>query len=425
MSQQTIAILDRATPADQALRDWTRWSPRPQIAPLFDIDPEGGPDGAPALTIAGSGSAAAFGEWRKRVAVEPGVTYRLTVHYRTENVLHPRHDVSVRIHWLNEKGEPLQWQLEHGPVERQPDYLLDVGREGQWTVVRQVLVAPEGARWLNLMLGLRWCPPGRVWFSGITLERDVQVKPRIARLGTVFLRPRNTSGPADSVEQFCRLLEQHQDQKMDLVCLPEGISVIGTGKTYFDVAEPIPGPTTRRLGQTARRLNCYIVGGIYERVGDVIYNTAVMIDRAGRLCGTYRKTHLPQGEADGGLAPGNGYPVFQTDFGTVGIMICWDLQFPEPARALALKGAEIILLPIWGGNEILARARAIENHIFLVSSTFDMRSWVLDPTGKVLTEATTQQPLASVEVNLDELIIQPWLGDMRTCTWKERRPDLG
>ena len=105
-------------------------------------------------------------------------------------------------------------------------------------------------------------------------------------------------------------------------------------------------------------------------------------------------------------------------------MICWDLQFPEPARALALQGAEIICLPIWGGSEVLARARAIENSLFLVSATYDMRSFIVDPAGQVLAEATKEQPLASAELRLDRTIHQPWLGNMKTRTWKERRPDI-
>jgi predicted amidohydrolase len=105
-------------------------------------------------------------------------------------------------------------------------------------------------------------------------------------------------------------------------------------------------------------------------------------------------------------------------------MICWDVQFPEPARALALKGAEVILLPIWGGSEVLARARAIENHVFLISSSYDMRTFIVNPAGEVLAEASKEHPCVSAEMQLDRKIVQPWLGDMKPRTWKERRPDI-
>jgi predicted amidohydrolase len=207
--------------------------------------------------------------------------------------------------------------------------------------------------------------------------------------------------------------------------LPEGITLIGTGKTFADIAEPVPGPTTRALGEAAKALNCYLAAGLIERArGDILHNTAVLIGRDGRLVGTYRKTHLPREEAEAGLTPGDAYRVFRTDFGTVGLMVCWDVQFPEPARELARAGAEVILLPIWGGSETLARARAIENHVFLVTSSYDMRTFVVDPAGAVLAEAGKDQPVAVADLPLDTILRQPWLGDMKARTWRERRSDI-
>ena len=76
-----------------------------------------------------------------------------------------------------------------------------------------------------------------------------------------------------------------------------------------------------------------------------------------------------------------------TEFGKVGLMICWDVQFSDPARALALRGAEILLVPIWGGNPALGKARAIENQVFLVSSGYNYPTYVLDPKGETLAQA--------------------------------------
>jgi predicted amidohydrolase len=91
---------------------------------------------------------------------------------------------------------------------------------------------------------------------------------------------------------------------------------------------------------------------------------------------------------------------------------------------MALKGADVLLLPIWGGNETLAKARAMENHVFLVSSSYDMKTFIVDPEGKVLAEASSEQPIASARLQLDRKIFQPWLGDMKNRTWRERRPDI-
>jgi predicted amidohydrolase len=226
------------------------------------------------------------------------------------------------------------------------------------------------------------------------------------------------------VDSFYRRLEPLKGDRPDLLCLPEGITVVGNGKTYAEASEPVPGPTTRTLGELAKRLNSYIVAGLYERVGSVVYNTAVLIGRDGELKGYYRKTHLPREEVEGGITPGDDYPVFETDFGKVGLMICWDVQFPEPARALALKGAEILLLPIWGGSEVLAKARAIENHVFLISSSYDMKTFIVNPAGEVLADASEEVPVVLADLHLDRKIVQPWLGDMKARTWIERRSDL-
>jgi predicted amidohydrolase len=178
------------------------------------------------------------------------------------------------------------------------------------------------------------------------------------------------------------------------------------------------------LAQVARAKKAYIVAGIFEREGAAIYNTAVLIDRAGKLLGKYRKVYLPREEIEGGLTPGNDYPVFRTDFGKVGMMICWDVQYADPARALALRGAEMILMPIWGGNETLGKARAIENRVFLVSSGYDYPTYIMDPDGELLAIAREQGTVAVATIDLNRRYLESWLGDMRERFMKELRLDV-
>jgi predicted amidohydrolase len=401
--------------ADGLPEGWTTRTPRAEIAPRFSVDATAGRAGRGALKIDSHNNPAAFGSWQRRVAgVIGGRAYRFVAYYRAEGVEYERRCVSARLDWLDASGNQA----------RPPDYALDVGKENGWTKVEHVAAAPDNARSVVIELSFGWCAKGAVWWDDVQLVEDSSPPRRIVRAMTIYHRPSGTKSAAASVEQFCRLIESAAPQKPDVVCLPEGITIIGTGKSYAEVSEPIPGPTTRTLGEVAKKLRCYIVAGIYERVGGVIYNTAVLVGRKGELVGAYRKTHLPREEVEGGLTPGDSYPVFDTDFGKVGLMICWDVQFPEPCRALALKGAEVILLPIWGGSDILAKARAIENHVFLITSSYDMQTFIVDPTGKVLAEASKGQPVALAELHLDRKILQPWLGDMKTRTWKERRPDI-
>jgi predicted amidohydrolase len=244
------------------------------------------------------------------------------------------------------------------------------------------------------------------------------------RVASVNFRPGRTEGPADNLRQFIELVDKRVEGRIDLILMPEGISVVGTGKKYAEVAEPIPGPSTEALAALARRRQAWVAAGIYEREGPVLYNTSVLLDREGRVAGRYRKVYLPREEVEAGLTPGSAYPVFRTDFGTVGMMICYDVFFPDPARALATQGADLILLPIWGGDETLAAARAIENGVFLAASGYDHPTYVMDPNGKRVAWAPQRGEVAIAEIDLQRSYADAWLGDMRTRRLKELRLDV-
>ena len=409
-----IAAVSQQARADRigdAPEGWQSWSPRDEIAPRFSVAARAGRKGGTLLRIAGNGNPGVHGAWRKTMEkAVPGRYYHLVAYYRAERVANERRSVSARLDWLDEKGKRA----------RPPDYASDTGKEGEWMRLEYVAQAPENARSVRIELSLAWERSGSVTWDDIRLVEVPPPRERIVRAMTIYHRPKGTKSAQESVDQFCRLVETAAAARPDVICLPEGISVIGTGKSYAEVSESIPGPTTSRLGELARKLNSYIAAGIYERDAAIVYNTAVLIGRRGEIVGKYRKTHLPYEEVEAGLTPGDSFPVFETDFGKVGLLICWDIQFPEAARALGLAGAELILVPIWGGSEVLARGRAIENHAFLITSSYDMKTFIVDPTGAVLAEANTRQPVAMAEINLDRKIIQPWLGDMKTRTWKER-----
>jgi predicted amidohydrolase len=407
-----LAMTSRASTL--TTNDWTTWSPRAEIAPRFAVAERKGLSGGAALEIS-TGHAAQFGAWTRRIGkVEPGAMYNFSAWYNPENIRHERRSVIARLQWLDGSGRSIN----------PPEYAIDTDRTNGWTRVQYVTSAPENADAVEIQLSLGFAANASILWDQIALAKEISPPDRVVRAVAIHHRPRNTSSPSESLEQFLALALESAKHKPDIICLPEGVTVVGTGKTYADVAEPIPGPSTERLGEVARQLRSYIVAGIYERSANLVFNTAVLIARDGTLAGIYRKTHLPREEWESGITPGDEYPVFDTDFGKVGLIICWDVQFPEPARAMALKGAEILLLPIWGGSDVLARARAIENHVFLISSTFDMRTFIVNPAGRILAEGTPEMPIAAAELRLNQRILQPWLGDMKNRTWKERRPDI-
>jgi N-carbamoylputrescine amidase len=133
----------------------------------------------------------------------------------------------------------------------------------------------------------------------------------------------------------------------NLIVLPE---LASSGYVFGDEAEaqraaedPDDGPTVRALREVSAAHGCYIVAGISERAGDCRHNSAVLIGASGRMA-TYRKLHLYYDEQTW-FQPGDELPIVDLPFGRVGMIICFDLWFPEPARALALAGAEIIAVP--------------------------------------------------------------------------------
>ena len=118
----------------------------------------------------------------------------------------------------------------------------------------------------------------------------------------------------------------------------------------FDLAEPIPGPSTERLGRAAREAGVVVVGSLFERrAAGVYHNTAAVLDADGRLLGVYRKMHIPDDPLyyeKYYFTPGDlGFRTFDTRFARVGVLVCWDQWYPEGARLTALKGAEVLLYP--------------------------------------------------------------------------------
>jgi predicted amidohydrolase len=391
---------------------WTFECQRNEIAPVWSIDHHMCYLGKPVLVLEGGGKDFADGRWSKTMNVEPEGYYEFKAHFLARNVAEPDRCVLARIIWQDETGQ--QKGAAEYPVtcrEQSPD---------GWSVIEQVYRVPPETNKAKIELVYRWDGDGMVYFGGISLNKTENPGPRLVRLAAIHHRPHDSASSRENLEQFAQLIGQAAAQKADIVCLPEGITLVGTNLNYMSAAEPVPGPTTQFLGAVAKKHGLYIVAGLYEKEGDVLYNTAVLINRAGELAGKYRKVSLPREEIDGGVTPGNSLPVFDTDFGRIGIMICWDVAFPEPARTLALKGAEIIFLPIWGGNVNLAKARAIENQIYLVSSTYDMVTAVFDQEGEIIAQASDRDQVIVKEVDLNQQKLWPWLGDFKNRIQRER-----
>ncbi|MCI0459546.1 MAG: carbon-nitrogen hydrolase family protein [Gemmataceae bacterium] len=402
-----------ARAAEEAPDGWQTYAARSEIAPRFWVarHQDGPAPHSYGLGLAGRGEETVDGRWTRTVPVTAGKYYVFTTDYQAKHVATPSRSILARLFWFNAAQKQVE-QAEYPLPSPQPD-------AHGWTTLTGTYRAPATATHARLELHLRWAAHGEVVWRGTTLKETAAPSPRLVRLAAVNHRPRGTKSPQENLERFARLIDEAAQQHADILCLPEGITVVGNGKKYADVAEPIPGPSTRFLGAYAAKHRLYLVAGLYERAGQAVYNTSVLIGRDGKLAGKYRKVCLPREEIDGGITPGKDYPVFDTDFGRVGMMICWDVSYPEVARELAAQGTEVILMPIWGGNETLAQARAIENQLYLVASGYDFKTAIYDKTGRALAQTTQDPTVITVEVDLNARQLWPWLGDWRARIWRE------
>ncbi|EKD50822.1 MAG: hypothetical protein ACD_62C00418G0002 [uncultured bacterium] len=227
-------------------------------------------------------------------------------------------------------------------------------------------------------------------------------------------------------------LKQNRDQAVEqirilaaqgaqIICLQELYSSLyfcqQQDERFFELAEPVPGPTTQNLQAVAKKLGVAIVASLFEkRSAGLYHNTAAVIDADGSYLGKYRKMHIPDDPCyleKYYFTPGDlGYQVFRTKYARVGVLICWDQWYPEAARLTALKGAEIIIYPTaigwlktedktlltkqynaWKGVQT---GHAIANEVFVVATNRvgeegNIRFWggsfVVDPFGETLYQA--------------------------------------
>ena len=234
-------------------------------------------------------------------------------------------------------------------------------------------------------------------------------------------------------KQAGELLDEAADGGADLAALPEVWTYMGSARRHREVAESVPGPTSEWLADTARRRSMWILGGSILEAGDdgVVFNTSLLFDRNGELAARYRKIHLFDVDLPGQppiresftYTPGEEVVTAQTEFGRVGLSICYDVRFPELYRALVTRGAEVLFVPSAFTAEtgkdhwdVLIRARAIESQAFVVAPA-QWGTWgspeqnrrcfgnslVVDPWGRVVARAPDGVGVTLADLDLDEV----------------------
>jgi len=228
-----------------------------------------------------------------------------------------------------------------------------------------------------------------------------------------------------NIEKMKVYAEKAKKEGAELVIFPElSLTDYLVRDLIYELAEPIPGPSVEKMAEIAKQNKIYIVFGMPEmskKAESVIYNTAVLVGPEGYI-GKYRKMHLPTHsvfEEERYFRQGYETPVFETQIGRIGLMICYDVFFPEVSRALKLNGAQLIVCisasPAVRRKffEILTAARAIENNVFLayvnlVGIEDGLQFWggsrIISPSGSIIAKAKyDEEDLVVGEIDLKDV----------------------
>ena len=213
--------------------------------------------------------------------------------------------------------------------------------------------------------------------------------------------------PEANRQHVLDLLKLALRRNPDLVCLPETFTTPSVPcQTIAEIAEDLPGPTSEAVSQLARQHRCYVICPIVTRRQGKCWNSAVVIDRQGAILGVYDKVHPVTSSYDytvveSGTTPGSHAPVFELDFGRIGIQICFDIQFPQTWAELAEQGARLVFWPSAYNGGFPLQAYAWRHHYYVVSAVQSEKARVIDPLGTILAETDPQANVIWREIDTD------------------------
>jgi predicted amidohydrolase len=417
----------------------TTWAPHPRTAPTVHRV------GEDLFVTAANGTRTCAGGWSFEYAgVVPGGVYAVEVTARCSGLPQPRDALICSAHWAKLPADQVRCGTQAW------DFLVpELSAAGDAVRFQRVLRAPPDATALTVRCTFRWQAGGEAAWA-LPLVRAVPAAPvaapvRVAVVtGQLSQRPRQITAMAANLEYYGRLCEaacrRYQPQ---LLALPEIALQWGLPGHAVDLAVAVPGPETAAFAEIARRHHVRIVLGLYERDGDAVHNSAVLIAPDGGIDGRYRKVHLAiGGEAESGVLPGEDFPVTATEIGRLGCNICMDSSAAESARLVGLNGADFLVLPIMGDHRAdrwsagppihndsrwlaIMRTRAMDNQLcMVVSRNCTQASCIIDRKGDVLAWNDGSEDAICADVPLDREL-RVWNGGCFVdANWLQRRPHL-
>lgn len=404
--------------------NWEITGPVVTMQPQTAVDDQTRFDGKFSLKME-SNNPNCHGRAVQTVDVKGNQTYLFNARFRVKEVKSIDKSVLIRIKWFR------------GDENIGYNYVSEIAGESDgWQLATNKIKSIAGATSAEISLEFRW-GTGTIWWDDISMIAFEDEPERKVKVGTIHFRP---SGPTveKNISMMEKLLDEAGATGCRIVCLGEGWPTCNTGiGMKMNEANTLGGSASKMMAEKAKKYRMYIVSGLYNWVGDTLYNIAVLYDRQGNIQNTYTKVQLPDSETEAGAVPGNSFPVFTTDFGKIGVLICYDNFYPEVARNLALNGAEILFNPIWGdvrgiGDDVektVARSRAIDNGVYFVNSIYDGTSLIINPAEEILQETNKQGTLITATIDLNFNPPWDWVGNAGRGVWKDiwrkdRRSDL-
>ena len=372
-----------------------------------------------------------------------GQTYEITTEVSYQDLAVPRDALQCIAIW----GAPSPNQESPNAVW---DFLLPESVGSDRVRFSRCVVAPEDGRQLTVRCTLRWTASGQTLWQAprVAVARTPLVKRPPVRVcvvtGTAHSRQRQFKSLQDNIEFYGSLCEAAcQQHRPRLIVLPEVALQWGVRGSPLELAVPAPGPETDAFAALARKHRVRIALGMYERDGDAVRNSVVLISPTGAIDGRYRKVHLAAGGEDvSGILPGDSFPVFDTELGRIGCNICMDSSAAESSRMVGLNGADFLLLPIMGDHRAdrwnrgtpihnedrwraIMRTHAMDNQLCMVVARNNAAgSCIVDRKGDLLAANEGDQPFIVADVTLDDGY-RIWQGGcFRDVNWLQRRPQL-
>ena len=343
------------------------------------------------------------GKWISEVPIEPGKSYDFSV--TAESGCHVN-DLYVIITTFRADGSMIIREHAH----------CHETLENGYRFLHKVEAGKDSVK-LSIELWLKGYQGSVSWHVPLLTDGEA-LQARNVGIAVAYIPPKaaNAYTLESNTADILEALEESAKHHPDIILLGEAMYTRGTGLPLSVTAQTDDGAMCRLMAQKATEYNTYIVYNLQELDDGEYYNTSILFDRQGKIVGKYRKTHLTVTELELGMTPGTEHPVFDTDFGKVGMLVCYDHYFSKPVEQVAANGAEILLISSAGdaAEQCFARAKDCGLYVAVCGwNTENSYGWapgrIIDANGNMLSGTREKGKPAFAKIDLNKPVRRHWL----------------